>query len=52
MEGWGILLKFEMLWKKIAKDKQKTDKIGWTKCHASMLGFEHDITNLLGFIGS
>jgi hypothetical protein len=28
MEGWGILLKFEMLWKKIAKDKQKTDKIG------------------------
>ncbi len=28
MEDGGILVKFEVLWKKIAKDKQNIDRIG------------------------
>jgi hypothetical protein len=52
LKDGGILVKFEVSWKKFAKEKQNIDKIGWTKCHASMLRLKHHITNLLGFICS
>jgi hypothetical protein len=52
MEGWGNPSEVWSVVEKITKDKQNIDKIGWTKCHASMLRLEHHITNLLGFIGS